>query len=302
MAQHYARVLQGLGKPFEVIGRGLESAKKFENETGRRVKTGGLTIALRSGVVPEKAIVAVGIEHLASCTAELISAGVKDILVEKPAGLDLLEIESLGHLADKVGANVLLAYNRRFYESVAQAREFISEDGGILSAQFEFTEWSHVIAPLKKGHGVKERWLLGNSTHVIDLVFHLIGRPIDWNFWSSGSLDWHPSAARFVGAGITEKDVMFTYLADWQAPGRWGIELLTSKRRLIFRPLEKLQVVTLGSLTTEIITPRNGLDRDYKPGLFRLTQAFLDGDEHLFCNLQDQVCNVRTYYKIAGYK
>lgn len=301
MAQDYAQVLQSIDLPFEVLGRGAVSADKFEKAIGKSVRTGRLANALIAGKIPEKAIVAVGVEQLAHTTAELIHAGVKRIMVEKPAGLDLAEIESLNRIAEKNRASVLLAYNRRFYGSVQQARECIAEDGGILSAQFEFTEWSHVIAPLVKGAGVKERWLLGNSTHVIDLAFHLIGRPADWKCWYAGSIDWHPAAARFAGAGVTEQNVMFSYSADWQAPGRWGVELLTTKRRLILRPIEQLKVTPLGTVKVEMMDPLDNLDQDYKPGLYRQTQAFLTGKDHLFCTLPEQVKNVRMYSEMAGY-
>ena len=301
MAQDYARVLQGLHLPFEVIGRGVDSADKFEKATGKQVRTGGLNGALRAGRVPQKAIVAVGVEQLASTTAALIRAGVKCILVEKPAGLDLAQIESLNRIAEENGANVLIAYNRRFYGSVQQARQCIAEDGGVLSAQFEFTEWSHVIAPLVKGAGVKEHWVLGNSTHVMDIAFHLIGRPQDWKCWHAGSIGWHPTAARFAGAGVTEKGVMFSYVSDWQAPGRWGLEIMTRKRRLILRPMEQLQIMPLGTVKIELIEPLDKLDQEYKPGIYRQTQAFLNGSDKLFCSLKEQVENVRVYSEIAGY-
>ncbi|MDC1036184.1 gfo/Idh/MocA family oxidoreductase [Alphaproteobacteria bacterium] len=301
MAQDYARVLQGLDLPFEVIGRGADSADKFRKATGKLVRTGGLANAIRTGEAPEKAIIAVGVEQLAPTAAELIRAGVKRIMVEKPAGLDLAEIETLNRTAEENRASVLLAYNRRFYGSVQQARECILEDGGVLSAQFEFTEWSHVIREIAYARGVKERMVLGNSSHVIDLVFNLIGRPVDWKCWHAGSIDWHPAAARFAGAGITEQSVMFSYLADWQAPGRWGVELLTAKRRLILRPMEQLQVTPLGTVKIEAMDPLDSLDQDYKPGLYRQTQAFIAGNDNLFCTLPDHVENVRIYSEMAGY-
>lgn len=301
MAQDYARVLQGLDLSFEVIGRGAESANKFKKTTGKQVRIGGLAEALCVVKAPEKAIVAVGVEQLAATTSELIRAGVKRIMVEKPAGLDLAEIESLNRVADENGASVLIAYNRRFYSSVRLARQCIAEDGGVLSAMFEFTEWSHNIGSSGKGSGVKERWLLANSTHVIDLTFHLIGRPVDWNSWHLGAIDWHPSAARFAGAGMTDQNVMFSYLADWQAPGRWSIELLTAKRRLILRPMEQLQVMPLGSVKIETMEPLDSLDQDYKPGLFLQTQSFLKADDQLFCSLKEHTYNTRLYSLMAGY-
>ena len=301
MAQQYVPVLESLGVPFEVKGRGFDSALRFKKATGYEVATGGVEEAIDGGEHPKEAIVAVGVEELARTTAALVRAGVKRILVEKPAGLDLSQLNKLAYATAEHNASVFVAYNRRFYGSVRQAREYLLEDGGVLSARFEFTEWAHVIQPLKKSPGVKERWLLGNSSHVLDLAFHLIGRPLDIKSWRSGSIDWHPAAARFVGAGVSVKNVLFSYLADWQAPGRWSLELLTKRRRLIFEPMEHLQVISLGSSIKELVEPMDNYDQTFKPGLYLQTKAFLSRDDFLLCSMSEQVENIRTFSELAGY-
>ena len=302
MAQDYAKVLSEIGKPFDVIGRGENSAKIFEQMTGNSVRKGGLQLALNNEKAPDQAIIAVGVEELSSTATELILGGTKRILIEKPGGLNLQEISNLNQLSKNYNSTVLIAYNRRFYSSVEEAKKYIAKDGGLLSAKFEFTEWAHEIAPLQKANGVKERWLLGNSSHVIDLVFHLIGRPTDWHAWCAGSIDWHPASARFCGAGITDRNVMFSYHADWQAPGRWGIELLTSFTRLTLCPMENLKITKLGSVLAEDIKIDNELDLKFKPGLFKQTLNFIEGRNDLFCSLEDQLFNTNLYYKIGGYK
>ena len=181
------------------------------------------------------------------------------------------------------------------------ARKLISEDGGATSCIFEFTEWSHVIAPLVKGPGVKEAWFLANSTHVVDLAFHLCGSPKDWAAWQGGALDWHPAAARFSGSGITELDILFSYHADWDAPGRWGIEVLTRKNRFILRPMEQLQVMEKGSVSVKSLDLDDELDKKFKPGLYRQVQAFLAQDNNLFCTLDEQFQHSVFYDKMAGY-
>ena len=301
IAQNYALVLTNLNHRFEVICRSESSALIFEKVTEKKVRTGGLKVNLKKDVAPEIAIVAVGIEQLANVTEDLIRAGTKRILLEKPGALNLEEIYSLNFLANEKNVEVLIAYNRRFYHSVQQLQKFIIEDGGVLSINFEFTEWAHKIKPLVKSFGVKERWLIGNSSHVIELVFHLCGKPMDWKCWHRGSLDWHPTSARFCGSGITDKGVMFSYLSDWQAPGRWGLELMTAKRRFILRPMEELQVIKLGSILVEKINPENQIDKDFKPGLFQQTKKFLEGKNHLFCTLSEQSENMKIYSKMAGY-
>ncbi len=301
MAQDYARVLDGLRVEYNAVGRGMASAASFENSIGRPVWPGGVEYALERKPAPVTAIIAVGVEYLAEVSNSLICSGTKRILVEKPGGLHLNEIIELNAVADKYGASVFVGYNRRFYGAVRKARSLINEDGGVLSAHFEFTEWAHVVTRSIAAQEVKERWLMANSSHVIDTAFHLIGRPIDWKFWNSGSIDWHPAAARFCGAGLSDKNVMFSYISDWQAPGRWGIELLTPKRRLILRPMERLSVIQLGSVELQSVDLVDDTDLRYKPGLYLQTQAFLNGDDDLLCSLDEQVRNASIYSKMAGY-
>jgi len=301
MAQDYAKVLQGIGQDFEVIGRNAASAENFQSATGHPVRQGGLSDALEIFGAPEQAIVAVGVEHLAGVTIALIEAGTRRILVEKPGGLNTSEIRALQQVAARHKAEVMIAYNRRFHASTDMAQKLIAEDGGATSCTFEFTEWSHVIAPLTKGPGVKAAWFLANSTHVVDLAFHLCGFPKDWKAWHGGALNWHPSAARFCGSGITEQDVFFSYHADWETPGRWGVEVLTRKRRFILRPMEQLQVVLLGSVKVDSVELYDRLDKEFKPGLYAQTKAFLDRDNSLFCSIDEQLQHCAVYDEMAGY-
>jgi predicted dehydrogenase len=301
MAQGYAKVLADLRRDFTVVGRGGASASAFHAATGIPARPGGVGGALAALGAPEAAIVAVGVEHLADAATALLEAGTRRLLVEKPGGLDTRQIASLHQAAAKRSAEVFVAYNRRFYASTARARELIEEDGGATSCAFEFTEWSHVIAPLARPPEVKAAWFLANSTHVVDLAFHLCGFPREWEARSGGSLAWHPSAARFAGSGITEKGVFFSYHADWEAPGRWGVEVLTRKRRILLRPLEQLHVVRQGSVTVDRMELDDALDKTYKPGLYRQTQAFLDADRRLLCGLDEQLGHCAAYDRIAGY-
>jgi predicted dehydrogenase len=199
-------------------------------------------------------------------------------------------------------AEVMIAYNRRFYASTTMARKLIAEDGGATSCTFEFTEWAHTIVTETYAPGVKEAWFLANSSHVVDLAIHLCGFPKDWRAWHGGSLSWHPASARFCGSGITEQGVFFSYHGDWEAPGRWGLEVLTRKRRYIFRPMEQLQVVLLGSTTINNVELDDRLDKEFKPGLHEQTKAFLVRDDRLFCKLEEQLRHYFFYNEIVGYE
>lgn len=301
MARDYDKVLKSLRVSYDVIGRSERSASQFETMTGGHVVRGGLGKYLASGVKPpDRAIVAVGVESLAGTTIQLLSAGVKQILVEKPAGLFPMDIRGLYNLTRAGNATVIVAYNRRFCSSSIMARQLIAEDGGVTSYNFEFTEWAHVIRGLTKAPGVKEHWFLCNSTHVVDLAFFLGGIPKEISCYVSGGLDWHPSASAYAGAGISETGAVFSYQANWSAPGRWSVELLTMARRFVLRPLETLQVQQIGSLSLQPVVIDDSLDCDFKPGLFLQTRSFLEGRYEGMCSLGEQDARLPIYCRMAG--
>jgi predicted dehydrogenase len=300
-AREYAKVLIRLGVGFDVVGRSVSSVAAFEAETGHAAMAGGLLGALERHPPPETAIVAVSFEGLAAAAIQLIESGAKRILLEKPGGLNVHELAAVAKSAAKHEASVLLAYNRRFYASTIAATRMIAEDGGPTSCNFEFTEWAHTIAPARLSPDTKQAWLLANSSHVIDLAFHICGFPKEWKGWHAGTLDWHSSASRFCGAGVTDKGVLFSYHADWDAPGRWALEVLTRKRRFIFKPMEQLQVTHLASVKVEPVEIDDQIDKDFKPGLYEETRAFLAGDDALFCTAAEQLAHAAIYSAMAGY-
>lgn len=302
MAIDYIKVLDSLNQSFKVIGRGEKAASLCEEKTGKTVIRGGLGPFLDANPLPCKyAIVAVNVDALAETTIQLINSGVKSILVEKPAGLNPFEIQAVRDAAVSNGSDVYVAYNRRFYAATLHAKRMIADDGGLLSCNFEFTEWGHVIEGLTKGPGVKERWFLGNSTHVVDLAFYLAGKPQQLSCYTTGSLPWHPAASVFAGAGITDKGVLISYQANWLAPGRWGVEALTANHRLIFRPMETLQVMHKGSVRIDQVEIDDSLDKTFKPGLYEQVSRFLDDRTDGFCSLAEQVENWDYYCRMAGY-
>lgn len=303
MAQDYIKVLQGLDKKFIVIGRSEETAKKCKVNTGCEIQIGGLEqYLLLKPEICSNAIVAVGIEKLYQTTKELLDYGVTSILVEKPGALYEWQFRELKNLVKEKNANVIIAYNRRFYASVIKAQEIIKQDGGVSSFNFEFTEWSHVIGPLLKADGVKEKWFLGNSTHVVDLAFYLGGNPKEISCFSNGSLSWHPTASNFSGAGVSENGALFNYQANWESAGRWSIEILTKKNRLIFKPMEKLQIQKRGAISQLFDeTIDYTIDEKFKPGLFLQTKNFIHNNFEGMCMIDEQFEMLSTYIKIANY-
>ncbi len=303
MALDYSRVLMSFEIDFKIIGRGQKSAKELEKKINKNVITGGIKKALNNYRHPEYIIVAVAIKDLYSVTNEiLLHSEISHILIEKPGSLYKKLLIDLKEKSSK--RNLLIAYNRRFYNSTLKLKECLDNEGGITSLNFEFTEWSNKISILNTDVDVKSNWLLANSSHVIDLAFYLSGRPKN-EFWfaiQEGSINWHPAGARFQGAGITERNILFSYKADWTSPGRWGLEINTLKSRYILSPLEILKRIPIGKLDYEIVQVENELDEKFKPGLYNQCKSFIEKDFSQFCTLDDQIKSFDIYKKIGGYK
>ncbi len=300
MAIEYAKIFRSMSITPVVVGRGAASAENFTAETGFPVAVGGVDAWLADNArsLPERAIVAAGEKWVGGIASALLASGVRSMLVEKPGGYDAQDICAVHAKANETGAAVYVGYNRRFYASVDAAKMIIADDGGVTSFNFEFTEWSHVISSIEKEDGVKEQWFLSNSTHVIDLAFYLGGRPSEMVSFSAGRLDWHPAGSVFAGAGKTEAGAIFSYQANWEAPGRWGVEVLTRRHRLIFRPLEKLQIQKIGSVAIDLVDIDDRLDKEYKPGLFNQVKAFFGNDKSSLPTIAEQVGNLDIYLKM----
>lgn len=303
MSIEYANVLSAMHIQPVVIGRGEASASEFKTQTGLNVVTGGLPRFLETK--PEKpttVIVAVNVLELSAVTRQILDYAQPRILVEKPAGINAAQLQDI---TDGINtAEVFVAYNRRFFTSVQKAKEILDDDGGPVACTFEFTEWGHVIEQQVSQRPAEElaHWALANSTHIFDLAFFLSGAPEELSCYTTGGLSWHPSASRFSGSGITDRGALLSYHANWDAPGRWKVEVMSSNYRVLLCPLEKLQVQKKGSVAWTDVDLEDHLDQSYKPGLFAMISSLLsDEPSPDLCRFRELQDSLNTYQRMAGY-
>lgn len=300
IAKEYMKVLRDMEVDTTVIGRGEVSGKDFEEHTGIKPILGGIEKYLKKTErenLPEYSIVAVDISSLANVAVQLMEHGAGKVLLEKPGCTSVHELDKMIACSN---SNIYIAYNRRFYDSVKYAKRIIDEDGGVVSFQAEFTEWAHVIEKTHHSDEIKQKWFLMNSSHVMDLAFHLSGKPKEIKCFRKGFLDWHKAGSLYAGAGITEKGALFSYRANWGSAGSWALEINTKKNRLIFKPMELLKVQEKGSMKIKEIDLSNGNDQKYKAGLYQEVFAFLNDDFLDLCSLQEQNEMLSVYQLISG--
>jgi hypothetical protein len=297
MSQEYQRVLIDLQIEFMVICRRKDS---IHNSVGKYYFD-GLERALMEFQAPDRAIVAVDIENLYEITCKLLDARVKNILIEKPGSLYLHELIDLKEKSKEIQALIFIGYNRRHYASVQKCLDIIKEDNGVKSVKFDFTEVSLDISKLELSNSVKNLWIIANSSHVLDLVFFMCGLPTALYSSVSGHIDWHPSGSKFGGVGFINSDILFSYFADWESPGRWGIELNTKKHKFILQPLEELKIMDLQSFEIKKVKLNDYYDKMYKPGIYAQTQSFMSNNSNNLCTLDEQINRYKIFSKIANY-
>lgn len=302
MAQEYVKVLKALDEKFLVIGRSKKSVESLKSEFGIEAISGGLNEFLKEcPPIPDFAIVCTPIDTLTSITLELLSFGIKNILVEKPGSLSLKDLTAIKEKSQLKKSQVSIGYNRRFYQATLALEEKLKNED-LIAANFEITEWSHVIDDFSYDNSVKQRWILSNTSHVIDMVMHITGQFKELVSFTSGNLPWHCSASRFVGSGVCENDVLISYCGYWDGPGRWSVEFVTTKNRYIFKPMEKLQVQKIGSVNVEFDkTVDYSTDEQFKPGLYLQTLAFLNKQNGKLCTIDEQIEAFPIYQKIGNY-
>lgn len=305
MAKEYLTCLQELNFEVTVVGRGEEKINALRQKFPMfSFFAGGLEKFLKKNTTEySHAINAVNVSYLKETTLILLEAGVNNILLEKPGDLHIEGLEMLKEKAKLTNSKIVIAYNRRFYISINTLLEEAKKDEGIKSVHFEFTEWVHIINKDQFEEMDLKKWIISNSSHVIDSVFYLIGLPKELNtiVQGAGNIDWHPSGSIFIGSGISEKNIPFSYHSNWDGPGRWAIEVSTNKRRFYLKPMEKLQVQQKGSVVVEEFPINDKLDLDFKPGLFNQTKAFLNSDYTKFVDLDEQILSTKAYDSIGGY-
>ena len=305
MAREYLKVLSHLGNEVIIIGRSESKINALINDYPNfEYFCGGINKFLEGhSNIPEFAINAVSISELKNTSIQLINAGVKYLLLEKPGELTHSGLNEINIKSIECSTDVLIAYNRRFYSSISELKKQTEIDGGITSVHFEFTEWIHTIDPKMYDSEDLNKWIISNSSHVIDTAFSLIGIPNELCAFVGGkdAIKWHPSGSIFTGSGISENNIPFTYHSNWNGPGRWAIEVSTRKRRFYLKPMEKLFQQFKGSIAVEEIELDYDLDLNFKPGLYVQTVNFLSQNFKDFQSLDSQIKIMPFYNKIAGY-
>ncbi len=247
-------------------------------------------------------IVTTPIPLLLDATEFALKIGNNNILIEKPGSLYYKKLESLAKKTKT--KRIRIAYNRIAYPNFYKLKSLVKKEGGITSCRFTFTEWVNRIDFNKYKKDEYALWGISNSLHVITMAMELIGMPKKLSAYNKGFLKWHKAGKTFTGSGISEKNIPFSYHADWESGGRWGIEIMTKENTYQLIPLEDLYVTPKYSIKKNQVKFKSTF-LDIKPGLAEEIALMLNPNmerEIPLMTLEKSAQYNKIAAKIFGYK
>lgn len=245
---------------------------------------------------PAKCIISVPIPNLHPVATELIEHGAKDLLLEKPGCMTSKDATTLSQQANRRGAIVHVAYNRRFFATVAALRSIAAGTVGPVDISIQFGERRGTLQPTTDGY-IAARWIVANSSHVFDLVIHLLGYPEEAQHRRSGHLNWHPTGSSFSGRWRYADGSLMTFRESWESPGPWSLKMTGNFGVAMLQPLEALSI-QLKDVGSQNLNPYQNYG--LKPGLVGMLAAYLDSRFERFPDMADQSRLLRLLEDIEG--
>lgn len=291
IAHHYASFFKREQVKFSIHGRSLNNTVSFAS----KYAVDSFTCEERDEApVYEEfthVILAAPIELLSSYVNRLKAFKHLQILCEKPGFLNWSELDSYQQCN-----NLWFAFNRRFYETTKKLKEYL-ELSSFLKIKVEFDERIFQVEQSKKIREVKDRWMLANSSHVIDLAFYLLDYNVDFKKFINGrmgGISWHPSG-RFFHSSYLSDNIQLTFDSSWNGLGGWSVYVATEDSDYELKPLEKL-IIQSKTGEFELNEPE-----EFKAGFASMLNSFL-GSKNGLMTPRELIKLSSFIFDLAGYE
>jgi len=185
-------------------------------------------------------------------------------LIEKPAGYNYEDAETIVSAAKNSNSKAYVALNRRHYSATINVLNDISTINQTRLIHVYDQENPKAALAAGQPELVVENWMYANSIHMID-YFSFLGRGNIVNV--ENIIPWNPKKPEFVLSKISyDSGDIGIYEAVWNAPGPWSVVITTEEKRWEMRPLEQAFVQNYGSRKQEPVSISEW-DTKFKAGL-----------------------------------
>ena len=202
--------------------------------------------------------------------AKIILSKKIPVLIEKPPGLNIKELNELIKISRKNNTINLIGTNRRYYSIFKKIFKHINSNNRLISILIEGHENYWNILKLNKSKKILSNWQYSNSIHTVDLINFFAKSSVDKVISNKSTLKKHFN----VSALIKYKNgINATYISNWSSPDRYSIKIFTEKKTFFIKPLEECYYLNQNFKKINIIPDK--VDKVYKPGFYKLSQNFI---------------------------
>ncbi len=223
------------------------------------------------------------------------------VLLEKPAGYDLVDAQAIADLAAGHAKPVMVGLNRRFYSSTLAIKADLDSRPGEqrfihVQDQQSYAEARHYKHPEQ----VVEKFMYANSIHLIDML-NALGRGKVKSV--NRITPWLGEETRTMLAHI-EFDSGDTGLYEglWHGPGPWACAVSTDSRRWTMQPLEDAVYQNAGERSRQTVE-RSELDRNFKAGFVLQAAAAVGrvrGEQVEIASIEESLRTMHLIHDIFG--
>jgi predicted dehydrogenase len=218
------------------------------------------------------------------------------VLLEKPAGYNVEDAQSIHAAATARKRNVFVALNRRSLSATLAVKAQLALQAGTRFIKVQDQQSQARALAGGQPPIVVENWMFANSIHTID-YFRQFAR---------GALKavepiraYNAKAPDVVLLHLTfDSGDHGLYEGMWHGPGPWAVAVTTAEQRWELRPLEQGVTQRLGAPPQPLEVDR--WDADFKPGFRRQAEwavaAATGGDRGSLATLDDSLETMRLVH------
>lgn len=263
---------------------------------------------------PDAIIVAVSWDQTEKIVEDVIKSGIP-CLIEKPVALSSGKLNQIISGAKDFDENVLIGYNRRFYDFIPQVKHAV-ESQELVSIELNLPETVESIIKLYSSD-IIDHILLYMSSHWLDLLLYLIGDVrVEYMHWGKTGADSFYTSYNGILYSLKHKSPIHLQ-ANFNAPSR--ISMTFNFKDTIYKlcPIEMLTLYK--GMECFDINGRNKVRRyapkvqetcevrtDYKPGFYAQMENFIETcikhsrTNEVGCTLTDALRVTRLCEQIKG--
>ena len=252
-----------------IAGRRTELRNGLAERYGISGKFGDYRDLLRSAGL-DGVLVLVAPDAIAAVAKDALQTRVPTFL-EKPPGLSYPEAADLAESASRIGTLNMVGLNRRFYSTVAAARDAVARAGALSGLRIQANEDLARARAAGRDEKILARWVYANSVHTIDLLRY-IGGSFRTRQISRGS-GRSPDALSIVATFELTSGAVAEYVSHWDSPGPWTVTLDGRGIQAVLSPLEEGWTIDRTRERSKL--PIDEADQKFKPGFLRQMEAFV---------------------------